>query len=69
MPAIIIEAEQPDANNINELAKIALSLDFEKSRAYLWLIQNAHKYGFYLQYPKNNKSGIMFEPWHWYFKD
>ena len=46
-----------------------LSLDFEKSRAYLWLIQNAHKYGFYLQYPKNNKSGIMFEPWHWYFKD
>ena len=46
-----------------------LSLEFEKSLAYLWLIKNAHKYGFYLQYPKNNKSGIMFEPWHWYFKE
>ena len=46
-----------------------LSLDFEKSLAYLWLLENAHKYGFYLQYPKNNKSGIMFEPWHWYFKE
>ena len=46
-----------------------LSLEFEKSSAYLWLIKNAHKYGFYLQYPKDNKSGIMFEPWHWYFKE
>ena len=46
-----------------------LSLEFEKSLAYLWLIKNAHKYKFYLQYPKNNKSGIMFEPWHWYFKE
>ena len=46
-----------------------LSVDFEKTQAYLWLTQNAHKYGFYLQYPKNNKSGIMFEPWHWYFKE
>ena len=48
---------------------IKLSVDFEKTQAYLWLTQNAHKYGFYLQYPKNNKSGIMFEPWHWYFKE
>jgi len=46
-----------------------LSLEFEKSLAYLWLVKNAHKYGFYLQYPKDNKSGIMFEPWHWYFKE
>ena len=48
---------------------ILLSLEFEKSSAYLWLTKNAHKYGFYLQYPKDNKSGIMFEPWHWYFKE
>ena len=46
-----------------------LSLEFEKSLAYLWLTKNAHKHGFYLQYPKNNTSGIMFEPWHWYFKE
>jgi len=46
-----------------------LSLEFEKSLAYLWLVKNAYKYEFYLQYPKDNKSGIMFEPWHWYFKE
>ena len=45
-----------------------LSLNFENSLAYAWLVKNAHKYGFYLTYSKNNKDGIMFEPWHWYFK-
>ena len=46
-----------------------LSLDFQYSTAYEWLVKNAHKYGFYLTYPKDNKEGIMFEPWHWYFKE
>ena len=46
-----------------------LSLEFENSLAYAWLLKNAHKYGFYLTYSKNNKDGIMFEPWHWYFKE
>ena len=46
-----------------------LSLDFQDSSAYEWLVKNAHKYGFYLSYPKDNKEGIMFEPWHWYFKE
>jgi len=46
-----------------------LSLDFENSLAYAWLIKNAHKYGFYLTYTKHNKDGIMFEPWHWCFKE
>lgn len=41
--------------------------DFEKTREYKWLMQNANKYGFYLSYPENNKDGIMFEPWHWRF--
>ena len=46
-----------------------LSQSFENSLAYAWLIKNAHKYGFYMTYPKNNDEGIMFEPWHWYFKE
>ncbi|MEN9560953.1 MAG: hypothetical protein RIQ56_226 [Candidatus Parcubacteria bacterium] len=37
---------------------------FEKTDAYKWLIENAHKYGFVLSYPKNN-SFYVFEPWHW----
>lgn len=42
-------------------------VDFEKTKEYKWLTQNAKKYGFRLSYPKGNKDGIMFEPWHWRF--
>lgn len=42
--------------------------DFYKTREYRWLLKNAHKFGFYLSFPKNNKSGVMFEPWHWHFE-
>jgi LAS superfamily LD-carboxypeptidase LdcB len=37
---------------------------FEKTTAYTWLQNNAHKYGFTLSYPANN-SYYIFEPWHW----
>ena len=45
-----------------------LSVNFEKSAAYIWLSQHANEYGFYLQYPKDNRGNIMFEPWHWYYR-
>ena len=42
---------------------------FEKTSEYMWLSQNAWKYGFNLSYPKTLKSGVSgeyrFEPWHW----
>ena len=38
---------------------------FEKTPAFKWLQQNAHLYSFILSYPKNNKYGITYEPWHW----
>ncbi|MFH1392983.1 MAG: M15 family metallopeptidase [Patescibacteria group bacterium] len=41
--------------------------NFEKTEEYKWLKKNANKFGFYLSYPRNNKDGIMFEPWHWRF--
>jgi D-alanyl-D-alanine carboxypeptidase len=37
---------------------------FEKTSAYLWLQNNAHKYGFIISYPKGN-TYYIFEPWHW----
>jgi D-alanyl-D-alanine carboxypeptidase len=40
--------------------------NFETTKAYEWLMQNAHKYGFTLSYPKNN-AYYVFEPWHWRF--
>jgi zinc D-Ala-D-Ala carboxypeptidase len=44
----------------------ATSLDFAKTSAYQWLLQNAHRYGFTLSYPEGNRFYI-FEPWHWRF--
>ncbi|MEX2014212.1 MAG: M15 family metallopeptidase [Parcubacteria group bacterium] len=39
---------------------------FEADPGYQWLIDNAHKYGFVLSYPKGN-AYYVFEPWHWRF--
>lgn len=39
---------------------------FENTPAYLWLLDNAYKYGFILSYPKDNQY-YQFEPWHWRF--
>jgi hypothetical protein len=40
---------------------------FRNSKQYVWLVQNAHKYGFVLRYPdgKEDVTGYMYEPWHW----
>ena len=37
----------------------------ENSKAYQWLKKHAAAYGFENSFPKNNKQGVMFEPWHW----
>ena len=37
---------------------------FEKTSSYLWLLNNASKYGFTLSYYQGNPYYI-FEPWHW----
>lgn len=39
---------------------------FEKTLAYVWLQENAYRYGFILSYPKDNDY-YMYEPWHWRF--
>jgi hypothetical protein len=39
--------------------------DFEKTQEYKWLTKNASSFGFKMSYPRNNKHGVMFEPWHW----
>lgn len=39
---------------------------FDKTLAYAWLLDNAHRFGFVLSYPKGNQY-YVFEPWHWRF--
>jgi D-alanyl-D-alanine carboxypeptidase len=48
--------------------KDVLVEDFEKTKAFAWLIENAHKFQFYLSYPRDNKAGFIYEPWHWCYK-
>ncbi|MGH8214836.1 MAG: M15 family metallopeptidase [Rhodanobacteraceae bacterium] len=43
----------------------ALEEEFERSRAFGWLQCNAARYGFVLSYPRDNRHGIAYEPWHW----
>ncbi len=42
---------------------------FENTKAFKWLIENAHKYGFVLRYPKGKShiTGYNYEPWHYRF--
>ena len=44
-----------------------VSSRFENTEEYKWLINNAHKYGFILRYPKGktNITGYTYEPWHY----
>ncbi|HET9835050.1 MAG TPA: M15 family metallopeptidase [Rhodanobacteraceae bacterium] len=40
---------------------------FERSGAFAWLTRNAAHFGFSLSYPRGNRHGIAYEPWHWCF--
>lgn len=43
----------------------ALEEEFERSPAFGWLARNAGRFGFTLSYPRGNRHGIAYEPWHW----
>jgi D-alanyl-D-alanine carboxypeptidase len=38
---------------------------FEQSPAFAWLKRHAGDFGFDLSFPRNNRHGVAFEPWHW----
>ena len=50
-----------------DLNAASISAGFENTREYAWLLENAHRYGFILRYPKDREwlTGSVFEPWHW----
>ncbi len=45
-----------------------LEEEFDQSEAFYWLQQNAENFGFFMSYPKNNSTGISYEPWHWCYR-
>lgn len=46
-----------------------LTEDFESSDAFRWLTANAAGHGFSMTYPRGNRNGIVYEPWHWALGD
>ena len=56
------------AIDINTPGCPALEEEFESTSAFEWLLRNAGHFGFHLSYPRNNPSGIAYEPWHWCFR-
>jgi len=43
----------------------ALEEEFEYSPAFAWLQRHAAHFGFGLSFPRGNRHGIAYEPWHW----
>ncbi|MEG3844903.1 M15 family metallopeptidase [Microcoleus sp. herbarium14] len=44
-----------------------LSQSFENTQAFKWLEANAASFSFEMSFPKNNRQGVSYEPWHWRF--
>ncbi len=42
-----------------------LTEEFESSDAFGWLELRAKEFEFSLTYPRNNRFGFIYEPWHW----
>jgi zinc D-Ala-D-Ala carboxypeptidase len=38
---------------------------FATTAAFAWLARHGPHFGFQLSYPKNNRHGFIYEPWHW----
>lgn len=43
----------------------ALEEDFERTAQFSWLGGQANRFGFHLSYPRGNRYGYLYEPWHW----
>ena len=53
--AVDVEGENKDYDN------------FEDTKEFIWMKNNAHRFGFILRYPKGKEhiTGFKYEPWHY----
>lgn len=45
-----------------------LSASFESTEAFAWLLNHANRFHFHLSFPRDNRQGVSYEPWHWRFE-
>lgn len=45
-----------------------LEPEFEHTEAFQWLSAHATQFGFVLSFPRGNRYGYAYEPWHWCFE-
>jgi len=43
--------------------------EFEQTPAFDWLTRRGREFGFWMTYPRDNPSGVIYEPWHWVFRE
>lgn len=53
------------AIDIGDPEDVSVEESFARTRAYRWLRRRAGKFGFTMTYPRGNRHGIGYEPWHW----
>jgi len=53
------------ALDLTTTGQMSLETGFEATKAFAWLMQHAEHFGFRLSYPRDNRHGIAYEPWHW----
>lgn len=46
-----------------------LTEEFEESDGFAWLQESAADFGFSMTYPRDNRFGFVYEPWHWALSD
>ncbi|WP_334188386.1 M15 family metallopeptidase [Noviherbaspirillum sp.] len=56
------------AIDINTPGCEATEEPFEHTDAFRWLTLHAARFGFTLSYPRGNKLGFIYEPWHWCYQ-
>jgi D-alanyl-D-alanine carboxypeptidase len=45
-----------------------LTASFESTPAFRWLAANASRFHFRLSFPRDNRQGVSYEPWHWRYE-
>lgn len=45
-----------------------LGEQFESTGAFRWLASNAQRFQFCLSFPRDNRFGYVYEPWHWCYR-